>query len=378
MARQGAEVVVHTRRDAVTPARRVRMARGVTVDHVPAGPPCAVPKDDLLPYMDDFAADLHRQWRRQRPDVVHAHFWMSGKAALAAAGPLGIPVVLTFHALGHVKKRHQGDKDTSPAERLDLERMLVTQCDRVVATCTDEVFELLRMGGDRRRISVVPCGVDLTLFRPDAPAEQRPGGRHRIVAVGRLVERKGVGNVIVALARLLRAGGPDTELVIAGGPDVAGLDHDRDVRRLRGVAAAEGVADRVVFRGRMGREELPGLYRSADLAVCVPWYEPFGIVPLEAMACGVPVVASAVGGLVDTVVHGRTGLHVAPRDVDQLAEALGELLPDADRRRSLGLAAARRARTRYSWDRVAAQTFQAYTGLLPLPVEQLLGEEVTS
>jgi glycosyltransferase involved in cell wall biosynthesis len=378
MARRGADVVVHTRRDAVTLPRRVPMAPRVTVDHVAAGPPAGVPKDELLPYMDDFARDLHRQWRRQRPDVVHAHFWMSGTAALAAARPLGIPVVHTFHALGNVKRRHQGAKDTSPPARLELERTLVRDCDRIVATCTDEVFELLRLDGDRRRISVVPCGVDLGLFRPDAVADPRPEGRHRIVAVGRLVERKGVGNVIVALARLLREGGPDTELVIAGGPDVAELDTDPDVRRLRAVAAAEGVADRVVFRGRVGRADLPGLYRSADLAVCVPWYEPFGIVPLEAMACGLPVVASAVGGLIDTVVHGRTGLHVAPRDVGQLAAALGELLPDAERRRAFGLAAVRRARTRYSWDRVAVSTLQAYSDLLPLPLEQLLSHEVTS
>ena len=370
MARQGVDVVALP--------RRVRMAPGVTVDHVAAGPPSAVPKDDLLPYMDDFAADLHRQWKARRPDVVHAHFWMSGKAALAAARPLGIPVVLTFHALGNVKKRHQGSKDTSPEGRLDIERALVRDTDRIVATCTDEVFELLRLGGDRRRISVVPCGVDLDLFRPDAVAEPRTPGRLRIAAVGRLVERKGVGNVIAALARVLRDGGPDTELVIAGGPDAAGLDGDPDVQRLRRVAQEHGVADRVVFRGRVGRADLPALFRSSDVAVCVPWYEPFGIVPLEAMACGVPVVASAVGGLVDTVVHGKTGLHVPPRNPDQLADALVELLPDADRRRALGAAGARRARARYSWDRVAAQTLQSYADLLPLPLAQMVEEEVSS
>jgi glycosyltransferase involved in cell wall biosynthesis len=378
MARQGVDVVVHTRRDDVALPRRVRMGAGVTVDHVAAGPPSVVPKDELLPYMDDFAADLHRQWKARRPDVVHAHFWMSGNAALAAARPLGIPVVLTFHALGNVKRRHQGSKDTSPEGRLEIERALVRDTDRVVATCTDEVFELLRLGGDRRRICVVPCGVDLDLFRPDAPAEPRAEGRLRVVAVGRLVERKGVGNAIAALARVLRDGGPDTELVIAGGPDIAHLDDDPDVQRLRRIADEHGVTDRIVFRGRIGRADLPALFRSADVAVCVPWYEPFGIVPLEAMACGVPVVASAVGGLVDTVVHGKTGLHVAPRSTEQLAQALAELLPDAERRRTLGAAGARRARARYSWDRVAAQTLQSYADLLPLPLDQMIEEEVSS
>ena len=378
MARQGVDVVVHTRRDDVSLPRRVRMSPGVTVDHVMAGPPESVPKDELLPYMDAFAADLHRQWQARRPDVVHAHFWMSGRAALAAARPLGIPVVLTFHALGVVKKRHQGERDTSPAGRLEVEAGLVRDADRVVATCTDEVFELLRLGGDRKRISVVPCGVDLTTFHPGVTPEPRTPGLRRVVCVGRLVERKGIGNAIEALGRMRAAGGQDTELVVAGGPDVADLDSDSEIARLREVAERAGVLDRVVFRGRVSREALPALFRSADVAVCVPWYEPFGIVPLEAMACGVPVVAAAVGGLVDTVVHGRTGLHVPPRRPDVLAEVLADLLADDERLQALGRAGARRARAKYSWDRVALQTLQSYEDLLPLPLADLIDEEVSS
>ncbi|MGI8537145.1 MAG: glycosyltransferase [Mycobacteriales bacterium] len=378
LGRRGAEVVVHTRRDSVDLPRRVCLAPGVTVDHVPAGPARTVPKDDLLPMMDDFADDLRRQWQVRRPDVVHAHFWMSGYAAIKAAQPLGIPVALTFHALGVVKQRHQGARDTSPAARLRIEAELARTADRIVATCSDEVFELLRLGGDRRRVSVVPCGVDLDLFHPGVLAEPRPPGRHRLLSVGRLIERKGVGNVIVALGRMREAGGPDTELVVAGGPHAAELAGHPEATRLREIAERAGVGDRVSFRGRVGRQELPCLLRSADLVVCVPWYEPFGIVPLEAMACGVPVVAAAVGGIVDSVVDGRTGLHVPPRRPDLIADALTALLPDPARRRALGEAAARRARTRYSWDRVATLTLQAYDNLLPLPSAQLLTEEVLS
>ena len=118
----GDEIVVHTRRDDPSLPRRVALASGVEVDHVDAGPPCEVPKDELLPYMGDFAEDLHAQWSSERPDVVHAHFWMSGLAALRAARRLGIPVVHTFHALGIVKRRHQGAKDTCPPSRLATER----------------------------------------------------------------------------------------------------------------------------------------------------------------------------------------------------------------------------------------------------------------
>jgi len=375
MGRRGVEVVVHTRREDRALPRRVPMGPGVTVDHVPAGPAEAVSKDTLFPYMDEFAADLHRQWRRRRPDVVHAHFWMSGYAALEAARPLGIPVVMTFHALGVVKQRHQGSRDTSPAERLEVEERLVRECDRIVATCSDEVFELLRLGGDRRRISVVPCGVDLTTFRPIGEADERTPGRHRLVYVGRLVERKGIGNAISALAGLVNNGGPDAELVVAGGPDAADVGTDPEVGRLRALARKAHVEDRVHFRGRVGRAELPALLRSADAVVCVPWYEPFGIVPLEAMACGVPVVASAVGGIIDSVVDGKTGVHVPPRRPDRVAAVLRDLLPDEPRRLAYGRAGAARARARYSWSRVAAATLQTYDDLLPLGVADLAEEE---
>ena len=375
MGRRGVEVVVHTRREDRAVPRHVRMDHGVTVDHVPAGPAEVLSKDTLLPYMDDFAADLRRQWSRRRPDVVHAHFWMSGYAALEAARPLGIPVVMTFHALGVVKRRHQGSRDPSPAARLGVEERLVREVDRIVATCSDEVFELLRLGGDRQRISVVPCGVDLATFRPAGPADERTPDRHRLVYVGRLVERKGIGNAISALAGLVNNGGPDAELVVAGGPDAADVDTDPEVQRLRALARKAHVEDRVHFRGRVGRAELPALLRSADTVVCVPWYEPFGIVPLEAMACGVPVVASAVGGIIDTVVDGRTGVHVPPRRPDVVAEVLRDLLPDAARRATYGAAGAARARARYSWSRVAGSTLRTYDDVLPLSAAAMVEEE---
>jgi glycosyltransferase involved in cell wall biosynthesis len=333
---------------------------------VPAGPPSYVAKDELLPYMDDFAEDLYRSWRADPPDVVHAHFWMSGQAALAAARPLGIPVVQTFHALGVVKRRQQGDQDTSPDERLATEERLVRDVDQIIATCSDEVFELLRLGAKRGRVSVVPCGVDLSHFTPDGPRLPPAERGHRLLSVGRLVQRKGVGNVIAALAEV-----PDTELLVAGGPPADRLDGDREVERLRAIAARAGVEDRVRFLGAVSRAELPTVMRSVDAVVCVPWYEPFGIVPLEAMACGVPVVASAVGGLIDTVVHGVTGVHVPPRDTAALADALRRLLASPSARWAYGSAGADRARSRYGWDRIAAATLAAYADLL-----ERLGAEV--
>ncbi|WP_344285266.1 glycosyltransferase, partial [Actinomadura napierensis] len=325
LGRQGHCVTVYTRRDSPDLPRRVRLAPGVTVEHVPAGPAGHVAKDDLLPWMRDFGTYLERRWAAEPPDVAHAHFWMSGLAAVQAAAPPSsrrVPVVQTYHALGTVKRRHQGDKDTSPASRLRLERSIGRAADAVIATCADEVAELAAMDVPRERVSVVPCGVDLGLFTPDGHRSDGRGG-HRLVVLSRLVERKGVDTAIRALAHL-----PDAELAVAGGPPRSDLAGDPEVRRLRRVADDAGVAGRVEFLGRLGREEVPPLLRSASLVVTLPWYEPFGMVPLEAMACGVPVVASAVGGHLDTVVDGVTGVLVPPRDPEAAAAAIRESLDD--------------------------------------------------
>ncbi|MCW3010892.1 MAG: glycosyl transferase, group 1, partial [Solirubrobacterales bacterium] len=358
LAARGVDVVVHTRRDDPGSPRRVPLYPGVEVDHVDAGPARVVPKDELLPHMDAFADELERQWRRERPDVVHSHFWMSGLAAVRAAERLGIPVVHTFHALGVVKRRYQGDADPSPPERQGVERDVVDRVDRVIATCTDEAFELMRLGAGRSKVTVVPCGVDLTRFRPDGPREERRLP-HRLVYAGRLVERKGIGNAITALGDV-----PGCELVVAGGPPRAELAADPEAQRLGAIAELAGVADRVEFRGRVSHDELPVLLRSADALVTVPWYEPFGITPLEAMACGVPVVASAVGGLIDTVVDGLTGHHVPPRDPERLAAVLRDVLADPRRRAAQGRAGVLRTRQLYDWDRVAVATLDVYEQLV--------------
>jgi len=264
-----------------------------------------------------------------------------------------VPLIHTFHALGVVKRRHQGVKDTSPPARLRLERGLCCDVSHVIATCTDEVRELARLHLGPDRVSVIPCGVDTDAFRPGGSVAVRRGPR--LLIAGRLVERKGVDDAIRALADV-----PGAELVVAGGPAAEDLDVDPEVVRLRRVAARCGLADRVLFLGRVSRTAMPALIRSADVVLAVPWYEPFGIVPLEAMACARPVVACAVGGLSDTVQDGRTGLLVPPRDPARIAEALRRLLADPQVRRDYGDAGLARARARYSWDRVAADTEAVY------------------
>ncbi|MBB3083584.1 glycosyltransferase [Geodermatophilus sabuli] len=361
LARRGHDVTVHTRREDPDQPDRVTTADGYDVAHVTAGPERVLPKDDLLRHMPEFASVLRRTWAAAPPDLVHAHFWMSGLASIAAAGR--IPVVQTFHALGSVKRRHQGAADTSPAQRIELERSLCRTVSHVVATCSDELFELRRLGLDSDRASIVPCGVDTAVFTPRGPVAPRTEGRQRLLVLGRLVERKGQEDAVRALVAV-----PGAELVVVGGPPADRLDADPEVQRLRAVAASLGVADRLVFTGAVARADVPAWVRSADVVLAVPWYEPFGITPLEAMACGRPVVATAVGGLQDSVADGVTGDLVPPRDHGRLGAVLAALLADDARRAAYGAAGVRRARSRYRWARVVADTETVYRQVLAGPV----------
>jgi glycosyltransferase involved in cell wall biosynthesis len=357
LARLGHDVVVYTRRDDPDIPARVDTDKGFAVVHVEAGPATHVPKDQLLQHMGVFGAELARSWNDWRPDVAHAHFWMSGLATMHAAKAQGVPAIQTFHALGVVKRLHQGPQDTSPDDRIRLETIVARNIDWVAATCSDEVDELVRMGRPRSAISVIPCGVDTDEFTPLGPTASR-GRRQRIVAVGRLVPRKGFETMIRAMRHL-----PDVELVIVGGPDKSELDDDVEAVRLQQLAGRFGVADRVHLYGSVLREEMPMLLRSADVVAATPWYEPFGIVPLEAMACGVPVVASAVGGMLDTVENDVTGRLVPPKDPRALADAIARILWQPGLRQTLGEAGRRRVCERYTWSRVAEDVTTVYRRL---------------
>ncbi|MFG3227180.1 glycosyltransferase [Kitasatospora sp. NPDC048194] len=364
LARRGHRVTVHTRRDDPDLDPLVPFGPGVVVHHVPAGPPRPLPKDQLLPYMPAFGDRLGEHWGAERPDVVHSHFWMSGLASLlgasvcdgsAGAGP---PVVHTYHALGTVKRRHQGAADTSPPGRIAIETAVGLGAARIVATCRDEVGELQAMGVDPERSRIVPCGVDTRRFSPDGPVAER-SGRPRLLQIGRLVPRKGADTAIRALAAL-----PGAELLLAGGPPAWELPHDPEAGRLRDLARALGLGERVRLLGGVAPSDMPALIRSADLVLCPARYEPFGIVPLEAMACGVPVVATAVGGQLDTVLDHRTGRLVAPDRPAELAEACAHLLARPGLRAAYGRAGRKRALDHFGWDRIAAATELVYRELL--------------
>ena len=350
----GHEVDVFTRRDGARPPTVVPFDKGVRVVNLDAGPPKSLFKDELLPFMAEFHDALYAFAEGGASyDLVHANFWMSGWVACEAKRDLGLPFAQTFHALGEIKRREQGAMDTSPPERPAIEARVLTETDLVLATCPAEREDLLDLyGADPGRISLVPCGVDARRFRPVDRGEARHrlglGEGPTVVYVGRIVPRKGVDTVLEALALLPDR--LDARLAIVGGDPGAA----QEVARLGALTERLGLEERVAFAGGRPQGELRLHYSAADAAVSVPHYEPFGMTPLEAMACATPVVGSRVGGIKTSVADGETGFLVPPKDPEALARRLLRLLSDATLRDRMGRAARRRVEQHYTWERVAA------------------------
>jgi D-inositol-3-phosphate glycosyltransferase len=358
LVRQGHEVDVFTRRDDSDLPTVVDVAPKLRVVHVHAGPASFVPKEQLLGHMGQFAL-FCEAWMRTVPayDLIHANFFMSGWVGLRLKETFGLPLVTTFHALGRVRQEHQKEADAFPLERIDIERAVSAGSDRIVAECPQDRLDLMRLyQADPSRLAMVPCGFDAEEFTPLPRAEARrrlgiPGDEFMVLQVGRMVPRKGVETVVRAMACPPCA---DMRLHVVGGEcEVPDPWRTPEIGRLQQVARDCGVANRVQFAGCKPREELRHWYAAADVFVTVPWYEPFGITPLEAMACARPVVGSAVGGVQYTVEHGRTGLLVPPKDPAALAAALAELRDDPARAEAMGVAGRKRACSAFTWEGVA-------------------------
>jgi D-inositol-3-phosphate glycosyltransferase len=367
LARLGHKVDVFTRREAPDVTRVVDLSAGVRVVHVDAGPAAVIPKEKLLPLMDGFATETEALLRQNGGcDLIHAHFFMSGLVGIEVAKALDVPCVTTFHALGKVRRLHQRSADGFPDARFDIEERIVAEADRIIAECPEDERDLLTLyGADPLRLRMVPCGFDPEEFAPGDKLAARktlglPLDRPLALQLGRMVPRKGVDLAIEALSHV-RAKGIDAGLLVVGGassePDPK-IDPELD--RLMLVAETAGVADAVTFTGSRSREVLKLYYAAADVFVTAPWYEPFGITPLEAMACARPVVAADVGGLRYTVADGETGLRVKPRDAVALGSALHELLADPARAEAMGAAGYMRVRERFTWRQVALQMEEVY------------------
>ncbi|MBO0699165.1 MAG: glycosyltransferase family 1 protein [Zavarzinella sp.] len=385
LGRAGYDVDVFTRRDDPGQPPAVEFAPNARVVHVPAGPPERVRKEDQLPYMGAFARFLVRWARRTGGyNVLHANFFMSALAACEAKRELGAPVVVTFHALGRVRRLHQGPADNFPAERLAIEDRVVAEADRIIAECPQDATDLTTLyRADRARLQTVPCGFDPEEFGPMNRLRVRAALRLSpaqfvVLQLGRMVPRKGVDNVIRGVGLLRRAHGIDARLLVVGGesrdPDPAVTP---ELGRLMAVAAEEGMSDRVTFSGARGRSELRAYYAAADVFVTTPWYEPFGITPLEAMACGTPVIGANVGGIKYSVRDGQTGFLVPPKDPAALAERLAILARDPELLRGMSRRARLRAVANFTWARVAEQVARVYAEVArPTPLVRTLAGNV--
>ena len=373
LAAIGYEVDVITRRDSPRLPEVAEWVRGVRIVHVAAGPPQFVRKEDLLPHMEEFTAGVLRLARRQRHGyaLAHANFWMSGLVAADVKQTIGLPFVVTFHALGRVRRAFQRAADEFPDARFAIEDRIVAEADQIIAECPQEEEDLIRYyNADPTRITVVPGGFDPTEFWPISKALARVSlglnpDEPVILQLGRLVPRKGVDTVVRAFARLRRDHGMNARLLVVGGdsndPDPS---LTPEIRRLRSIAEDEGVADEVVFVGRRGREVLKYYYSAADVFVTTPWYEPFGITPLEAMACGTPVVGANVGGIKFTVRDGETGYLVAPDDPAAIAERIAHLYRHPRLMNVFRRQAIKRANDLFTWEHVANGVATVYEDVL--------------
>ncbi len=384
LAARGHHVDVLTRRDEDLVSDIVPWAPNVRVVHLRAGPARHIPKEELYPHMAAFAGELIAFAGRQRPgyDVMHASFWMSGLATLELKRVTGTPFAITFHALGKVRRLRQEVADRCPRVRLVIEDRLVREADRLIAESPQDRDDLVSLyGAGEDRITIVPCGFDPSVFRPEnrRSARLRLGldARERILLqLGRLAPRKGIETLVRAVGALARRGLFARLLVVGGESDRPDPSAPPEIARLSSIAVREGVNDRVVFTGRRGGEALRWYYAAADLFLTTPWYAPFGITALEAMACGIPVIGARVGGIPYTVQDGRTGFLVHPHDAEAVAEKSRLLLEDASLRRRLGRRGLTLVRSRFTWAHVAAtleEVYQSLAGVAQTPLRAAAG-----
>ncbi|MBI3636365.1 MAG: glycosyltransferase [Candidatus Rokubacteria bacterium] len=369
LSRMGVAVDVFTRSQNAAIPRVVDLAEGARVIHLAAGPEKPLARETVYDHLDEFTEGVDA-WRIARGvdyDLIHAHYWLSGVVGLALRERWGTPVLQMFHTLGRLKNRvARGAGDREPDVRIREEARIIAAANRIVAANAVERAHLVQeYGADARRIAVIPCGVDTDLFRPGGAAAARAAlgldAGPLLLYVGRLAAIKGLDTLLDAVA-LLRRRGCAMRLVIAGGELDEPLDGHEAV--LREQIARLGLTEVVRFVGPQTQERLREYYVAADLAVLPSYYESFGMVALEAMACATPVVASRVGGLTTTVRDGVTGFLVPEGDVVALANRLDAVVDDADLRWRIGREGVRWA-AQHRWPCVAEAVCREYAALQP-------------
>ncbi len=379
LAKRGYDVDVFTRRDDASLPIVVPWCRGVRIVHVPAGPARSVRKEDLLTYMNAFTAFMIRFIEQEpRPyDLVHANFWMSGLVAAELKRRIGLPFAITFHALGRVRRRHQGEDDEFPEDRFAIEDRIVREADRIIAECPQDEEDLICLyRADAADIRVVPCGFEPKELWPIRKTVARtalglPSDAPILLQLGRMVPRKGVDTAIEACSLLRHQYAIPAQLLIVGG------ESDRpdprvtpEIGRLKLLTRRLGITDAVRFIGRRRGASLRYYYSAADMFISTPWYEPFGITPVEAMACGTPVIGANVGGIKFTVRDGETGYLVPPKNPRAVADRIAHLYRHRDLLEVFRQQAIQRANDLFTWSKVAGALAEIFEEILGAPVRR--------
>lgn len=378
LAKRGHKVTVYVRRsDPDQPEGRTRMARGVSVSYLDAGPARVLDETEHAEHTGVFGTALATVLDEDTPDVLHAIGWTSGLAALHAQAhserdQSGVPIVQTFHSLNASEQRsglpHRPD-------RARMETILASRADHVLVNSTDQQGELARLGVPRHHVSVVPFGVDSDHFSVEGSASTEPWNtrreeRPRLISVTSLTEAGGAERLVEAMVRL-----PEAELLLVSTTDDRSVALDENARRIELLAKEAGVDDRVHLTGPVERKELPRLLRSADVYVSAASYDPYGGAVLEAMACGLPVVATATGAVPGAVMHRTSGVLMRFGRPDEVARAVRAVLNTPTMSTAYGIAAVDRARSRFTWQRIAVETEIAYERSRPQQAERAASEE---
>jgi D-inositol-3-phosphate glycosyltransferase len=367
----GYKVDVYTRWDNSNLPQVIDWIPEVRVIHIKAGPIQVIEKEKLLPYIPEFTANMLAFMSDYTAEygLIHANFFMSALVAADIKKILDIPFVVTFHALGKIRQLYQGDQDKFPVERIEIEKRIVREADCIIAECPQDKEDLINhYEASIEKITLVPCGFNPNEFYPLDKLLARlvlnlDQSEFIILQLGRMVPRKGVDNVIRALAKIKKTS-LALRLIIVGGESDQDMASNPEITRLQQIAENEGVTELVTFAGQKNRDVLKYYYASADIFITTPWYEPFGITPLEAMACGTPVIGSNVGGIKYSVEDGKNGLLVPPKDPDALALKIFELMNDPSRLKKMKKNAIRRVNTSFTWAKVSEMIAGIYDRIL--------------
>lgn len=375
LTRRGHRVDVYTRsQDPEIPRICSGLGNGGRVIHLPAGPEHPYDKNRVYDHLAEFVDGVIAQAEADgvRYDVLHSHYWLSGAAALELRRRWGAPIVHMAHTLGKMKNAvARRPEECETARRIAVEEEIVRSVDALVAATPAEEEQLTRLyAADPGRIHVISPGVDTSLFHPIPPAyaKERIGlcpDRRTILFVGRIEPLKGIDSLLQAVACIVRkrpALGAGLCVAIIGG-DADQVREDDEMIRLQTLREELGIGDVVTFLGAKDQDLLPYYYSAAEMVVMPSDYESFGMVALEAMACGAPVIASDVGGLAFLVKHGRTGYRVPARDPAALADKIIRLLTDEGLRRRMGQRASCWAES-YAWPRIADRIEALYAQVI--------------